>query len=432
MSNCGKLIFANIASYVMLPVLSAAYVRKMHAVTPRVIWTAEAGDILVTATPVGNQLKAFASETLGVDLATVKTFAPKRGLTRHLADAVSGEDGLLSALHREVEVTGNVVFTPFALDEPTVALGRTMGLPFAGYDGEVPDSVVSEVRGLNTKSGFRRWATEYGYTVPPGETCDGIDELSLASEVLWRTWDRILIKLDRGSNGFGHRVIPRPARGRSLKATIQSSIADLQDQPQRFTVEAYLRVKWRPSVEFAVDSHGPTFLYMCDQRCPDDSFSGMITPPRNLPETARRDLYAAGSALGEYLYSRGYRGVFDIDACVTEDDQLFLTETNLRETGGTYLHRLAQRLLGDYYYEQGYVWIQDAIPSSESLSSFDSAVEALRNAQVLFSVREGRGAMPLVETAPIDGKWRYFLVGESANDAADLDSVARHALGCRT
>lgn len=422
-----RIVFANIASYVMLPVLSSTYVRNMHAVTPRVIWNAWENDVLVTARPISPSLKSYACDILQVDPSKVINIAPRDGLARHLANAVEDE-GLLHQIAEAISFTGRVVFAPFALDRETLAIGSKLGLPIVGYDSEPPQNVVAEVYRLNTKSGFRSWADANGYNVPPGGTASSVEDLSKIADDLWSDWDQILVKLDRGSNGYGHHVITKPSKNDLGKYLIAKVLEDVPDQPHCFTVEAYLPVEWRPSVEVLVGDHGPRVMYMCDQRCPNDCFSGLVTPPLNLPTAAGERLIMSGLDLGQHLFEVGYRGVFDIDACVTPQGDLYVTETNLRETGGTYLHRLAERLFGKSDYYREVFWLQDAVPDADASLTFKDAVCAFKQAGVAFNPVWKRGILPLVDTVTIDGKWRYVLFAGDPDELAYFDSIARQIL----
>lgn len=422
-----RVVFANIASYVMLPVLSNAYVRNMHAVTPRVIWNAREGDVLVTARPISEGLSTYACELVQVDRSKLTNIAPSDGLTRHLADAIADES-LLDRIRDSISESGNCVFAPFALDKEALAIGRKLGLPVAGYHSEPSQDVVDEVYQLNTKSGFRSWADANGHLVPPGGTANSVEDLSKIANDLWSDWEQVLVKLDRGSNGFGHQLITKPLRTNFSSELLSAVVKEVPEQPLRFTVEAYLPVEWRPSVEILVGPDGPGVSYLCDQRCPDDSFSGLVTPPLTLPTAAGDSLIMCGLDLGRHLFEVGYRGVFDVDACVTQEGRLYVTETNLRETGGTYLHRLAERVFQRSDYHQEVFWLQDAVPRANPSLTFEKSVLAFEEAGVAFDPVRKRGVLPLVDTVSIDGKWRYMLFADNPDEVAYYDAIARQVL----
>ncbi|HEY0021494.1 MAG TPA: peptide ligase PGM1-related protein [Longimicrobium sp.] len=431
MSDAGsppRLVFANIASPVMLPVLPAAYARRLNGVSPRVVWTAREGDLLVTGRPVPPDLMEYACGVLGMDPGAIETLSPRDGLELPLAEALRRE-GLAEGCARAARARPGIRFSPFALDRPTVAFGRELGVPFEGYSPGAPDDgVVELVHALNTKSGFRRRAAALGIPLAPGQACEGAGQVAAAARRLWAEWDAVLVKADRASNGFGHAVIHRRDGAAAARAAVDEALAPLAGQPQRFVVEAFLEVAWMPSVEVEVDDAGPRILYVSDQRCPGHSFSGLLTPPVDTPAGALERLEAYGLAFGAWAHGAGYRGVFDVDACVTPGCALYATESNVRQTGGTYLHRLAERILGDGYWERREVWWHDAITGAEPGLGIAGAVQALEGEGAAFDPATRRGVLPLVDTADIDGKWRYILFAGSVAEAAEFEAAARRAL----
>jgi len=430
-----RLVFANIASSVMISVFPPEYGRRLNGVSPRVIWTAREGDVLVTGRPISPALRDYACAVLGMDPGAIENLAPESGLEGHLAHAVR-QGGLYERIAAAVRERPGIAFAPFALDREAVELGRALGLRFDGYPNGGPgDALVERVYELNTKSGFRRSIGELGFPVAPGAACSGAGEVAAAARRLWPEWEAVVAKLDRASNGFGHRVLHRPAAGAGNEAPeaidreVAAALADLADQPQRYTVEAYLAVAWMPSVEVEVDDAGPRITYVSDQRCPNHSFAGLLTPPVDTPAASLAQLEACGMALGGLAFRLGYRGIFDVDACVTADGAVYATETNFRQTGGTYLHHLAQRILGDDYWDRRRgIWWHDALPGADPALGFEGAVAAIAREGAAFDPARRRGVLPLVDTAAIDGKWRYVLFADGVEEAVALEAAARRAL----
>jgi len=58
-----------------------------------------------------------------------------------------------------------------------------------------------------------------------------------------------------------------------------------------------------------------------------------------------------GFFIGEQYRAAGYRGYFDVDFVAAKNGQLYVTESNVRRTGGTHVWVTAERLFGkDFMY----------------------------------------------------------------------------------
>jgi hypothetical protein len=300
-------------------------------------------------------------------------------------------------------------------------LARDLGIPIEGYDSVPSPEVCELIYKMNTKSGFRASAQALGLPVVPGVSCEGLAALTRAvADALAEDGD-VIAKLDRSSNGYGHLIVRRgevsPA---ALGDFIRSGLAHVADQPQSFTVERLMPFVSVPSIELEVDDAGPHFLYLCDQRCPNGSFSGMVTPPPEMPAGVERELHRAVDLFGESIHRLGFRGICDIDAGVTADGTVFLTESNFRRTGGTYLHSLASRLLGESYLDS-HVWVADSRRGTKELGFFD-ALDAIRAAGLAYDAGSREGVLLTADSVAFDGRWRYLILAESVERAGTIEN----------
>ena len=400
-----RVIFANMANELMLGTPSVTHGRSLHAVSPRKLWLAHEGDTVVTPHPVGDDFKRYAAALLGLDPTRIETLSPASSVTEPLARAVRGTPIAERLQQRAAE---GAVLVPFAVDRPTLQLAEDLSLPIEGYD-PLPDAELVEwTYRLNTKSGFREVATRLGLPVLPGTSCRGAEELlrTVRSE-LARSGD-VIVKLDRSSNGYGHQVVRSNGQPPgNLAALLAAGRQRVSEQPEAFVVEQWADFARVPSVEIEVGPSGGSFLYGCDQRCPNGSFSGMVTP-WDLPAETHDVMLRAGEVFGDWAHSLGFRGVCDLDAGVTAAGEIVFTESNFRRTGGTYLHTLAQRLVGKDYL-QSHAWIADARPGRRDLDLAAAARELLASG-LAFDHRTAEGVVLTADSLAVDGKWRYLVL----------------------
>jgi hypothetical protein len=417
-----RLVFANLVNELMIGSASPAYAQGLYAVSPRKIWLAYPGDVVVTPRPIGERFKAYACDLLGVDPSRITTLSPEAQPTELLAEAV-----LRTGLHRHLADLAarhaGLALVCFALDEPTLRWAEEVGATLEGFD-ELPSRDLRDaLYRLNTKSGFRQAAQKLGLPTAPGEFCEGFDALLATLRRFGGERGGVIVKFDRSSNGYGHLTIPpdEMASEAGLRDRLVRHLAAFSQQPSNFTVEAFQPFTHVPSVEMVVEESGVRLLYVCDQRCRNASFFGMVTPPVGLPASAERELLRAGEVFGDSLRGLGYRGVFDVDAGLTDAGQLFVTETNLRRTGGTYLDTLVRRLVGERYPETQ-VWWADARPAGPDLGFFDGWA-ALGETGLAFSPERGRGVVLTADTMSIDRKWRYLIIAHGADEAREIETA---------
>jgi hypothetical protein len=412
------LIFGNTVNELMLAVPAAAHARGLASVTPRKMWLAQEGDVLVTPRPVEQKFKEYVCSVLNMRPELITTISPGGEFSELLAHGVRRAN-LVDEIRRLIAQRPGIRLLPFATDRPTVALAQELNLPLEHYGGIPGPEVVDRIYELNTKSGFRREAERLGLRTVPGAYCDNTGSLADAVTSFTKAGGAVIVKLDRSSNGYGHTIIRKGDFNGNLRSYLQERLRPLQAQPQEFTVEMFLNFHSVPSIELVVDESGPRLLYPCDQRCHNNSFTGMVTPPEGLPQDASEELSRAGWRFAAALHEAGIRGVCDVDGGITADGTLFVTETNLRRTGGTYLDALVRRLLGQDYLRT-HVWVADSRMGAAG-ADFFRGWSSVVNAGLAFDRRRGSGALATANTIELDGKWRYLIVAPDLSSANEIE-----------
>lgn len=412
-------IFGNLVNELMVQVPDERHARALVAVSPRKIWLAQPGDLLVLPIEPPPAFWAYAHDLLGMPLGVVDVLVAESTSLQPLAHWIR-QLGQVRQLQEKLRARSGVTALPFALDRPTVDLFVDLGVGIDGYDGMPPESAVRAAYELNTKSGFHELAGALGVPRVPSVTCGDEKTLRSAVATLLGSGRGAVVKLNRASNGFGLLFLTPDQRPR-LDELLDAHIGGFSDQPRHWVVEELMAVDTVLTVEMWSADSGPVLVHTGQMNTPNGSFSGQLTPP---PEHSRHheELAGHGLAWGRHLHATGYRGPFDLDA-ITAGGQLYVTETNVRRTGTTYLEYLVQRLVPD---AAQVTWLADSKVGARTLD-FDQAVGALRGAGIAFD--DGVGVVLTADTRQVDRKWRYLIIGHDLAEIRSLEKRAADVLG---
>lgn len=408
-----RTILANTVSDVMNEQPTDAYRRAMAAVTPRKLWQAQPGDCVVMLAPCSPAFREYVARTIGLDVDRVDIVAPAEVRGVHALEVA--ED--LGALDR---IGARPELKPFVPDARVLEFGRQAGLRILPYPQRPDPGVLGTIRMINTKDGFRRTAAGLGLPVADGGHADSVPELVRQVTEFLTTHPAAIIKVNRGSNGFGN-VAVRPDADRSVAQQVHDAVGEQPDRREGWVYEEFLPFTAAPSIEMEVDESGVRDFYTCDQRTVNNAWTGMVTPAPMGPY--HDELRAAAVAIGGWLHGRGYRGIFDVDGGVHGGGYV-VTEANVRRTGGSYLEELARMLrpgVSPVHWRADVRFGTDALSFAEAAAKFEAAGFSDPDADVR--------ALLTADTRAVDGKWRYLVVGDAAEPVAEAERQVEQILG---
>ncbi len=411
-----RALVANVLNDVMAECPTAPYRAAMASVTPRKLWIARPGDCVVLTAPYDDEFRAYVESVRDVSLADVDVVHPAELYTGHVLDLVN-DFGVAP------RVTNHDELMPFVLDERMLRFSIDHRMSVSGYQS-VPDKrVVDLIRALNTKRGFRDVATNLGLKVADGGYAQTVPSLIRSVQDFLRDHENVIVKRNRSSNGWGNVVV-----GQEFKADVSTALEGLLStedgcREEGWIFEEFLDFESLPSMELMVDESGPRRLYSCSQRSVNNAWTGMVTPFDGIADA--RPLWLAAEKLGDFLWRSGFRGVFDLDGGLV-DGQYYVTEANVRRTGGTYLHELVSELMQDSVCTH---WRADVRPGRSDLS-FSEACRRLEG-EGLAPTRgaNASGAVLTVNTRSLDGKWRYLVYASTPGRAEALEAQVTDMLG---
>jgi hypothetical protein len=419
------LLLANMVNEVMTSVPGPFHARGLNAVSPRKLWLSAPGDIVVLPVVPSEDFKDYVFSLIEINPSTVKIISTPIKYSNYLPEKLK-EGSVFDAITEAISTSPyEYSLLPFTLDRHALTLAELLGIPVLGYDEKSMSGIVDLIYRMNTKSGFREVAQILGFRVPEGRVASGTREAIIAAREVGSNTGKAIVKFDRSSNGYGHVVLENLARSLSdLETELKDRLVAFSEQPYIFVVEEFLSFQSVPSVEIEVTDSGPRLLYLCDQRCPGNSFTGMISPPFGLTNLVCDRLTEIGLIFGEHVAGLGYRGVCDVDCGVTEDGSIVVTESNFRRTGGTYLHTLVNRMVGD---QSDVVWGADSRLISQNIS-FTDAQAILSQADLSFSRNKGEGIILTADTFAIDSKVRSLTIARSLGELEDYEHALHKVL----
>ncbi len=243
--------------------------------------------------------------------------------------------------------------------------------------------------------------------------------------------DGVVIKTQKGHSGMGVLII-RPGELIGSTEAQQTQLRTLLEESNGYwdlfpaVVEAYIPTNRDigggfPNVECRVNEDGKTeVLFECGMRVNRGGiFAGMELDQAALPLKYEKRVREIGSELGALYAADGYRGYFDVDFLAGTDGELYVGESNVRRTGGTWAYHLARRLFGDHYLAGGRYFASNLLKIDPAISvTFDELLALFKS--ILFDRNQGRETGVIIASANLlrQNTLNYMVVAKNRTEAA--------------
>ena len=240
------------------------------------------------------------------------------------------------------------------------------------YLPEAPEIENSwTVNFFGSKSGIRQLAQksvaqEPDFVMSDGVICVGINDAAKIAANKYIKEKGVVIKTNKGSSGDGVLIF----REGELPVTYYECEKELHKYLSKDTyweifpivIEGLINVNYavgngNPNVEFKIMKNGNIdLLYYCVCAVtPKGAFMGIDIGEDLMNERILARIIDTGFYIAEKYSAAGYRGHFDVDMLAAKNNQIYVCETNTRNTGGTDAYKLAVKLFGEDFIDETYI-----------------------------------------------------------------------------
>jgi hypothetical protein len=290
---------------------------------------------------------------------------------------------------------------------------------------------------FGSKSGIRQLsqqsrAVEPDFIMADGIVVSGIIDASRIAADKYVSEHGVVIKTNKGHSGAGVLLLREGELPgdytQCQKAILKMLAKDEYWKLFPIVIESLLSVNPAvgggfPNVEFQILKNGHVeFLYYGGMRVTRDGvFRGMEIHNDAISEQAAVRMVDTGFFIGEQYRANGYRGYFDVDFVAGKNGQLYVTESNVRRTGGTHVFATAEKLFGKDFMYLTYILSNNAYKLSETkIYTFNEMLTKLT--PVLFNKQTREGLIIISENLLSYHQLGYIMFGKTEKRARDLEA----------
>ena len=356
-----------------------------------------------------------------------------------ICEDILRDEDVMKALVTAANGRQRLVIKSYTTSQQFLDLVRTLrerGLTI--FTPEAPEEEDAwTVNFFGSKSGIRQLsqqsrAVEPDFIMADGIVVSGIIDASRIAADKYVSEHGVVIKTNKGHSGAGVLLL-REGELPSEYSLCQKAILEMLQKDEYWklfpiVIESLLSVNQAvgggyPSVEFQILKNGHVeFLYYGGMRVTKDGvFRGMEIHNDALPEQAAVRMVDTGFFIGEQYRADGYRGYFDVDFVAAKNGQMYVTESNVRRTGGTHVFATAEKLFGKDFMYLTYILSNNAYKLSKVRTyTFNEMLTVL--APVLFNKQTREGLIIISENLLSYHQLGYIMFGKTEKRARDLEA----------
>ncbi len=356
-----------------------------------------------------------------------------------ICDDILHDSDLMNELIREANGHKRLVLKSYATSQQFMDLVRE--LRGRGLTIFTPDAPEEEdawtVNFYGSKSGIRQLAqqsraAEPDLMMPEGIIVSGVIDAARIAANKYVKEHGVVIKTNKGHSGAGVLLL-REGELPTEYAACQKKILELLQKDAYWglfpiMIESLVSISQTvgggcPSVEFRIAKNGHVeFLYYCGMRVDKNGvFSGVEINNEVVSDQVGARMVDTGFFIAEQYRAAGYRGYFDVDFVASKNGQLYVTESNVRRTGGTHVYTTALRLFGKDFTYLTYILSNNAydLPKGHTFT-FPKILESLQS--VLFNKQTKEGIVLVSENLLSYNRLGYIIFGPNEKRANEIES----------
>ena len=193
-------------------------------------------------------------------------------------------------------------------------------------------------------------------------------------------------------------------------------------------IEKYINVATtiaggNPNVEFRISRNGHIdFLYQCGVLVDKaGQFHGIEIGDDIMPERVAAQIKDTGFYIAERFAQAGYRGYFDVDCVASKSGDIYVSESNVRSTGGTFVYTAAVALFGENFMYDTYLFSNNGYMLDEGLRfTFPQLLEKLE--PILFNKQTKEGLVLTSENLLRMRKFSFIIFAKNKRRSLEIEA----------
>lgn len=327
--------------------------------------------LYITPQPVSQQFLDYYHSLFPNTKLSVLTTAQHSGV---ICEDILHDPSIMNALVEVANSSRKLTITSYAVSQPFLNLVRALrekGLIIV--TPEAPDEEDAwTVNFFGSKSGIRQLAQqssneEPDFKMADGVICFGIEDAAKIAAIRYVKEQGVVIKTNKGHSGMGVEIFrpgDLPDEFHACQAKILALLTkDSYWQKFPIIIEKLIQVSnsvagGNPNVEFKINRNGHIdFLYHCGVLVTKEgAFHGIEIGHDIMPERVAARIKDTGYYIAERFAAAGYRGYFDVDCVAGKNGEIYVAESNVRSTGGTFVYTTAVALFGENFMYDTYLF----------------------------------------------------------------------------
>jgi hypothetical protein len=385
---------------------------------------------------INEQLLGYFKKLFGNRHISILPVTPHSG---EISDDILNDESMMKKLIDIANSSRKLTVTSYATTPEFLHLMselRKRGLTI--YTPEAPEEEDGwTVNFYGSKSGIRQLAQQSKHVEPDfqmanGLICVGIEDAAKIAAKRYVKENGVVIKTNKGHSGMGVLIFrpgDLPVDYLSCEQTILK-VLETEDYWSKFPIiiEDFIQIQpaiggGNPNVEFKILKSGRVeFLYYCGMRMTRDGiFKGVEIHNEVVTDRVAAQMVDTGFFIGEQYAAAGYRGYFDVDFVAGRNGQLYVTESNVRSTGGTFVYTVALKLFGKDFMYVTYILSNNSYDVAHLKNpTFGGICERLQ--PILFNKSTREGLIIVSESLLRMNNFAYIIFGKTKKRAYELES----------
>jgi hypothetical protein len=296
---------------------------------------------------------------------------------------------------------------------------------------------------FGSKSGIRQLAQksrieEPDFHMTDGVICMGITDAAKIAARRYIENNSVVIKTNKGHSGAGVLLL-RPGELPTQYTQCENAIyemltADAYWEKFPIIIEDFIQVNPSvaggcPSIEFRIYKSGRIdSLYYCGMRVNEQGvFQGVEIADDVVPARMAATMVDTGFFIAEQYAAAGYRGYFDVDYVVAKNGDIFVTESNVRRTGGTFVYHVAEELIGKDFMYQCYILSNNLWKLPQGVHyEFSELITTAES--VLFNKKTKEGVIFISANVLRQNRVGYIVIAKNKKRALEIEETMQQLL----